>query len=404
MVGKCTAPTSSALLRWARCTRRRPAMSSDFLPSLLSAAADSKGATPPPSVAAADGHVDLEAGRHFAEVMTSSQRTGGHEPPARTRPAWVNPGGISSQWCVTRTRWARGVDGQRAANCTSNRSRAPRSSPAKGSSSRTSSGCPSAPGPAGPAGARPRRSRRRGGRRSRPPHPGPEGLRLLPVLVRVAVPPGLERAVAAARHHVAGCQCRSQLPGDGAADQRDPRAQGPHVDPAEASAQYLDGAGGRPETSAGHLAKSSCPNRWGQGDPAFVVLDLPVDARRARDAFAADPDVRQGEDGSAPPAAAVSRRWWSTCSMRRLTRPIRPEQNAPRCVRRPARARAHGGTRRTMCSKASREARPWTATAIATTARPPGRRPRSGPTRGARRGHRRARRRLGPSARRAREE
>ena len=39
----------------------------------------------------------------FSDVITSSSGPAAMSDPARTRPPWVNPGGISSQWCVTRT-------------------------------------------------------------------------------------------------------------------------------------------------------------------------------------------------------------------------------------------------------------------------------------------------------------
>ena len=38
-----------------------------------------------------------------AEVTTSDSGPAATSSPPETRPPWVNPGGISSQWCVTRT-------------------------------------------------------------------------------------------------------------------------------------------------------------------------------------------------------------------------------------------------------------------------------------------------------------
>src|ERR1700677_2400625 len=38
-----------------------------------------------------------------AEVTTSGSGPDATSRPPETRPPWVNPGGISSQWCVTRT-------------------------------------------------------------------------------------------------------------------------------------------------------------------------------------------------------------------------------------------------------------------------------------------------------------
>ena len=60
--------------------------------------------------------------------------------PSRSSSAWVNPGGISSTWWVTRTSAGASGSAARSASRRTRSSRPPRSSPAAGSSSSNSSG------------------------------------------------------------------------------------------------------------------------------------------------------------------------------------------------------------------------------------------------------------------------
>ena len=171
-----------------------------------------------------------------------------------TRPPWLNPGGISSQWCVTRT--IGGLPGSVASvvSRTSNRSRAPKSRPANGSSNNNSSGslmsararrtCCRSPSEITPNGRPPM---------SPTPPRASERVRLLPVLLDVTVPPRLERSVAAADDDVARRQVGSELPGHCAAHQGDTRAQGPDVNRAQSGPEDLHRSGRRPQPRPSHL-------------------------------------------------------------------------------------------------------------------------------------------------------
>ncbi len=152
------------------------------------------------------------------------------------------------------------------------RSRAPRSRPAAGSSSRSSSG--SAHERAGQEhlltlalGDHPERARRRSPRiQSRrasdrlPPSPRPS-----------TVPPRFERTVATADHDVACREVGPELTGDRTAHQCDARAQRPDVDPAEARAENLHASRRRPQPGTGQLSTASSSRiRWGRGSPTAL--------------------------------------------------------------------------------------------------------------------------------------
>ena len=185
-----------------------------------------------------------------ASVSTSSTGPAPPARPARSRAAWVTPGGISSRWWVTRTMGGTAGSAASAARRASRPSRAPRSSPAAGSSIRISSGSPIS--------ARASRTCWRSPSDSRPnarsantvaPEPGvgQQGAGPGPVVVGVLVPPRLECGVTAGQHDVERGLGRAQGPAHRCADHGDPPAELAHVDPAEALAQDLDRAPGRPQ-------------------------------------------------------------------------------------------------------------------------------------------------------------
>ncbi len=129
-------------------------------------------------------------------------------------------------------------------------------------------------------------------------HPGTDqqAVRLRPVFGRVPVPPGLQRAVAAAHHDVARGQVGSQLPGHRTADQRDTRAQRPHVDRAEPSPEDLDRPRRGPQPRRGHLQQRRLARAVGpEDDPAVRRADAPVDPFQHRHALTADGDASERE-------------------------------------------------------------------------------------------------------------
>ena len=270
-------------------------------------------------------------------ARTSRRRTAGRRPRGarRTRAPWVNPGGISSQWCVTRT--IGGLPGRRPGRRDAGAS-------APGAQVETGEGLVEqhqlgiAHERAGqqhllalafrdhPEGAV-----------AELPHATAASSRVrpLPILRRIPVPPRLESSVSSAGHHVTGREVCSQLPGDGAADQRHARAQRPDIDLPESRSQHLHRAGGRPQPGGRHLEQRRLARAVGtQDDPAVTNLDAPVDPPQHRHPFAPDHDVMQRDGGSGSPRCAHALAP-SPPVIRRLMRPIRPEQHCTQ-VRSPA--------------------------------------------------------------------
>ena len=226
MVGKCTAPTSSALLRLASiCTNVVTPNQARRCGPAHARWVTQEGATPPPPVVAAHRDRHVEAGRHVLRRDHVAQGPAAMRDPARTRPPWVNPGGISSQWWVTRTSGGLAASARQRAEPHEQALAGAQVEAGEGLVEQEELGIAhQRPGqqdllalalgdhPEGPV------------RDVADAALGEQPVRLLPVVGRVGVPPRLERAVPAAGHDVAGRDVRAQLPGHRAADQRRPAA------------------------------------------------------------------------------------------------------------------------------------------------------------------------------------
>ena len=235
--GEMQAPTSSALLRSESvCTRRanpnqdHPGSPSSRVSQRCQTARLHQRPSVRPTVTATPKHAETAS-----EVIARVRGPEATRCPARMRAPWVNPGGISSQWCVTRT--TTGPPGS-AARCRPDvpaaapappgraRRMARRASRSSGSpiNARASRTCWRSPSEMTPKGrsamsATPPRARRRSA--------------LSQSSDRVPVPPRLEGAVTAAGDGVPRREVGPQLTRHGAAHQRDARAQRADVDAAQ---------------------------------------------------------------------------------------------------------------------------------------------------------------------------
>ena len=250
----------------------------------------------------------------------------------------MNPGGISSQWCVTRTIGGLSGSPASAASWTSNRSRAPRSRPANGSSSRSSSGslisarasrtCWRSPSEITPNGRSPMLPT--------PPRTSSRSAFSQSAVV-YSVPPGLERAVTAAHHHVSSAarsarSCRVTAPLTRATRGRSVRTS---TRPRRAPRISTD-PGRRPQPSRRHLEQRRLARPVRPEDhPAVAGVDPPVHAGQHRHTVAADRDAVEHRGRAPRPLrrAHTPVRW--TSAMRREIRPMRPEQHCAH-VRSPA--------------------------------------------------------------------
>jgi len=102
---------------------------------------------------------------------------------------------------------------------------------------------------------------------------------LLPVFVGVPVPPRLERPVAAADDDVSRRKLGPELPGNGAADESNSRAEGPDINLSETGSEDFHRAGRWPQPGAGDLQQCGLagPVRP-EDDPPVSGADAPVDA------------------------------------------------------------------------------------------------------------------------------
>ena len=270
--GNATAPTSSALLRSLRLyPRHRVESRCLFLVLLMRPPTPSSGAAPPPSGGAPDRDRHPEAGRDALGGDDVAQRAGRHQGAAAHEPTVGEPGRYLLA-VVGHQDDRRALGVARPA-----RPAAPATAPGRpGRGRRTARPAgpapdrSSAPGPGGPVGARLRRSPRTPGPRSPATPPRTKSRSAFSQSCRpVLVPPGFQRTVTAADHHVEGGHVRPELPGDRTADQGHAGTERPDVDPAQARAREPRPI--RPSATAGPLppgAASSCPTRSVRGPPS----------------------------------------------------------------------------------------------------------------------------------------
>ncbi len=190
--------------------------------------------------------------------------------PSRSSSAWVNPGGISSTWWLTRTVAGESGSSPARSSVDTRSSRPPRSSPAAGSSSSSSSGSVIS--------ARAIWTRLRSPSLRVPNVRSREvgdaelleqlgGAAVVEVVVLLA--PAADDAVRRRDDHVADRLAARDPLGERGAGQADPRAQLEHVDRAEHLLEDRRprrwwGAAGRRRPGAAW----SCRRRWARGSPS----------------------------------------------------------------------------------------------------------------------------------------
>src|SRR6185437_13255522 len=92
MVGKCTAPTTSALLRSLRFVPTSSRRFKAFLPALLTSGGScGNRPTPPPAVAAAHRDRQVEAGGHMLRCDDNTEWAGGDQSAGAHEPAMGEP-------------------------------------------------------------------------------------------------------------------------------------------------------------------------------------------------------------------------------------------------------------------------------------------------------------------------